>query len=96
MWCTSVWKNTEYVYSRNASRDIKHLLFGYSYDDSLGEDIKVTFIATGTEPINFSDYRNNSHNNLFGTTSKSSSGFGEDGLFKTVSSNSTKKPDFFK
>merc|ERR1711916_250685 len=32
------------------TESIDHLFFGYSYVESLGDTIKVTFIATGTEP----------------------------------------------
>ncbi len=46
-------KGSELIYSFNNEDNIEHLLFGYSYDDSLGDQVKVTFVATGTnlEPV---------------------------------------------
>ncbi len=46
-------KGSELIYSFNNEDNIDHLLFGYSYDDSLEDQVKVTFVATGTslEPV---------------------------------------------
>lgn len=46
-------KGSELIYSFNNEDNIEHLLFGYSYDDSLDDQVKVTFVATGTnlEPV---------------------------------------------
>lgn len=43
-------KGTDLIYSYNTDDNIEHLLFGYSYDESMGDKVKVTFIATGTHP----------------------------------------------
>ncbi len=43
-------RGSDLIYSFGQIDNIKHLLFGYSYDESLGDEIKVTFIATGTTP----------------------------------------------
>ncbi len=44
---------SEFIYSFDEDDNIEHLLFGYSYDESLNDQVKVTFIATGTiiEPV---------------------------------------------
>lgn len=41
-------KGTELIYSYNDGNQIDHLFFGYSYDESLNDQVKVTFVATGT------------------------------------------------
>lgn len=41
-------KGTELIYSYNEGDQIDHLFFGYSYDETLNDEVKVTFVATGT------------------------------------------------
>lgn len=41
-------KGTELIYSYNEGDKIDHLFFGYSYDETLDDEVKVTFVATGT------------------------------------------------
>ncbi len=41
-------KGTDLIYSYNEKDQIDHLFFGYSYDETLGDQVKVTFVATGT------------------------------------------------
>ncbi len=41
-------KGTELIYSYSDGDQIEHLFFGYSYDETLNDQVKVTFIATGT------------------------------------------------
>lgn len=41
-------RGTDLIYSLERGNNIKHLFFGYSYDESLENEVKVTFIATGT------------------------------------------------
>ncbi|MGL4588779.1 MAG: cell division protein FtsZ [Mycoplasmatales bacterium] len=50
-------KGTDLIYSYNTHNNIEHLLFGYSYDESMGDMVKVTFVATGTNTttINYKD-----------------------------------------
>ncbi len=87
-------EGTDLIYARNSEHDIKHMLFGYSYDESLNEQVKVTFIATGTEPISFEQYKG-SKNSSFSRSSKSASSVNN--LFTTVSTSSDNTtPDFFK
>ncbi len=87
-------EGTDLIYARNSEHDIKHMLFGYSYDESLNEQVKVTFIATGTEPISFEQYKG-SNNRSFSSGSKSQPPVNN--LFTTVSTSSdTTIPDFFK
>lgn len=47
-------RGSDLIYSFGHRDNIEHLLFGYSYDETLGDEIKVTFIATGTTPTDFS------------------------------------------
>ncbi len=42
-------KGSDLIYSFNNEENIEHLLFGYSYDEALEDEVKVTFVATGTE-----------------------------------------------
>lgn len=42
-------RGTDLIYSLERGNSIKHLFFGYSYDETLEDEVKVTFIATGTE-----------------------------------------------
>ncbi|MFV0288032.1 MAG: hypothetical protein ACK5HR_01075 [Mycoplasmatales bacterium] len=88
-------EGTNLIYSKNSSRDIEHMLFGYSYDETLDNEVKVTFIATGTGSINFDNYKSQTANanNIFGTISPTG-GIGDD-LFTTVDSDDSTKPDFF-
>ncbi len=87
-------EGTDLIYARNSEHDIKHMLFGYSYDESLNEQVKVTFIATGTEPISFEQYKG-SNSRSFSSESKSTPSVNN--LFTTVSTSSdTTIPDFFK
>jgi cell division protein FtsZ len=46
-------KGTEKLYMYGSGQNMNHLLFGYSYDESLGDEVKVTFIATGTTPADY-------------------------------------------
>jgi cell division protein FtsZ len=46
-------KGTEKLYMYGSGQNMNHLLFGYSYDESLGDEVKVTFIATGTTPAEY-------------------------------------------
>ncbi|MBL0701571.1 MAG: cell division FtsZ family protein [Spiroplasma sp.] len=46
-------KGTELLYSMGSGDNINLLLFGYSYDNSLGDEVKVTFIATGTSSMEY-------------------------------------------
>lgn len=41
-------KGTDLIYSYNEGDQIDHLFFGYSYDETLDDQVKVTFVATGT------------------------------------------------
>lgn len=84
-------QGTDLIYSKSASNDLKHMLFGYSYDDTLDDEVKVTFIATGTAPIDFSTYNKkpNPKTSLFGEEVKKNKNvdiFGDE-----IST----KPDFF-
>ncbi len=85
---------TNLIYSKNSSNNIEHMLFGYSYDDSIKDRVKVTFIATGTKSIDFDDYKSQtkSTGNLFGSSSSSSIG-GD--LFSNAPKEGGNKPDFF-
>lgn len=88
-------EGTELIYSKNEqSSNLEHMLFGYSYDQSLEGEVKVTFIATGTEPKNFEDYKNDigRKNSLFNNTNKNISV----DLFSSVGEKETDKPDFFR
>ncbi len=86
-------EGTDLIYARNSDHDIKHMLFGYSYDESLNEQVKVTFIATGTEPISFEQYKG-SKNSSFSSGSKTAPSVNN--LFTTVSASNDTTPDFFK
>ncbi len=59
-------KGTDLIYSYNYNQNIEHLLFGYSYDDTLGDDVKVTFIATGTTPTEINYKVSEAKENIFG------------------------------
>lgn len=87
-------EGTDLIYARNSEHDIKHMLFGYSYDETLSEQVKVTFIATGTEPISFENYKNSNGQDVFKSQAKSVSTSSND-LFTSVSADTT-IPDFFK
>ncbi|WOO87235.1 cell division protein FtsZ [Mollicutes bacterium LVI A0039] len=54
-------KGTELIYSYNEGDQIDHLFFGYSYDETLDDEVKVTFVATGTGVRNLDDiiYKDN-------------------------------------
>ncbi len=41
-------RGTDLIYSYNEGDNIDHLFFGYSYDETLDDQVKVTFVATGT------------------------------------------------
>lgn len=41
-------KGTQLIYSYNENDQIDHLFFGYTYDETLDDQVKVTFVATGT------------------------------------------------
>lgn len=59
-------RGTDLIYSYNYDENIDHLLFGYSYDDTLGDDIKVTFVATGTTPTEINYKKTNVSDDIFG------------------------------
>lgn len=48
-------RGTELIYSYNEDDQIDHLFFGYSYDETLEDKVKVTFVATGTGARNLDD-----------------------------------------
>ncbi len=48
-------EGTKLIYSYNVEDQIDHLFFGYSYDESLNDEVKVTFVATGTGGRNLDD-----------------------------------------
>ncbi len=54
-------KGTDLIYSYNESDQIDHLFFGYSYDETLDDQVKVTFVATGTGVRNLDEiiYKDN-------------------------------------
>lgn len=88
-------EGTEVIYSKNSGDKIQHMLFGYSYDESLKERVKVTFIATGTKPIDFEEYKKTTTNK---SSFFSSSGRGNDitgDIFSSFSGSDGTKPDFF-
>ncbi len=86
---------TDLIYSRNASKDIQHMLFGYSYDDSLEGRVKVTFIATGTGAIDFDEYKNQQKPTFSSSSGlKTGTSFGDD-IFTSVGGSSSSGPDFF-
>lgn len=84
---------TDLIYSKNSSKDIQHMLFGYSYDETLVDKVKVTFIATGTKPIDFSNYKNQNKRGSFQSSFTKRGGLSGD-LFTTVGGPSS-GPDFF-
>ncbi len=45
-------RGTELIYSLDSENSIQQLFFGYSYDNNLDDEVKVTFIATGTKQEN--------------------------------------------
>lgn len=91
-------KGTELIYSKNSSHNIQHMLFGYSYDESLNERVKVTFIATGTKPIDFEEYKKvTSNKSSFFTSSGRGNDISGD-IFSSIGdkkNDSPNKPDFF-
>ncbi len=51
-------RGTDLIYSYNENNKIEHLLFGYSYDENLIDEVRVTFVATGTKGLEI-NYREN-------------------------------------
>lgn len=41
---------TNYIYSLASNGQVKQLFFGYTIDETLGDEVKVTFVAAGTTP----------------------------------------------
>lgn len=88
-------EGTDLIYQNNNGSSVKHMLFGYSYDESLEGRVKVTFIATGTKSIDFDDYREQTigSGGIFGSVGRNTAG----DIFTSIggSDDTGKKPDFF-
>lgn len=41
---------TNYIYSLASNGTVQQLFFGYTLDESLGDEVRVTFVAAGTSP----------------------------------------------
>lgn len=56
---------TNYIYSLASNGTVQQLFFGYTLDESLGDEVRVTFVAAGTSPTipgqNITPNNNNSN-----------------------------------